>query len=32
MRLHEHSDFAAFVTAAATQRDLAEQFVEKDYI
>lgn len=31
MRLHEHSDFAAFVTAAATQRDLAEQFVEKDY-
>ena len=31
MRLHEHPDFAAFVTAAAAERDLAEPFVEKDY-
>lgn len=31
MRLHEHSDFAAFVTAAAAENDLSEQFVEKDY-
>lgn len=31
MRLHEHPDFAALVTAAAAERDLAEPFVEKDY-
>ncbi len=31
MRLHEHPDFAAFVTAAAAERDLAEPLVEKDY-
>lgn len=31
MRLHEHRDFAAFVTAAAAANDLSEQFVEKDY-
>lgn len=31
MRLHEHDDFAALVTAAAAQMDLAEAFVEKDY-
>lgn len=31
MRLHEHPDFAAFVTAAATEREFAEPFVEKDY-
>lgn len=31
MRLHEHPDFAAFVTAAAAEHDLREQFVEKDY-
>lgn len=31
MRLHEHRDFAAFVTAAAAENDLSEQFVEKDY-
>lgn len=31
MRLHEHSDFAAFLTATAAETDLTEQFVEKDY-
>lgn len=31
MRLSEHGDFAAFVTAAATNADLPEPFVEKDY-
>lgn len=31
VRLHEHDDFAAFVTAAAAESDLAEAFVEKDY-
>lgn len=31
MRLHDHDDFAAFVTAAAGENDLAEAFVEKDY-
>lgn len=31
MTLHEHPDFAAFITAAAAERDLAEPFVEKDY-
>ena len=31
MRLHEHEDFAAFVTAAAADADLSEPFVEKDY-
>jgi hypothetical protein len=31
VRLAEHDDFAAFVTAAATQADLPEPFVEKDY-
>lgn len=31
VRLHEHDDFAAFVTAAAAQNDLAEAFIEKDY-
>ncbi len=31
MRLHEDNDFAAFVTAAAAENDLSEQFVEKDY-
>lgn len=31
MRLHEHDDFAAFVTAAAVENDLAEAFIEKDY-
>lgn len=31
MRLHEHEDFAAFVTAAAAEADLSEPFVEKDY-
>ena len=31
MRLHEHPDFAAFVTATATETDLAEAFIEKDY-
>lgn len=31
VRLHEHRDFAAFVTAAAAENDLSEQFVEKDY-
>lgn len=31
MRLHEHKDFAAFVTAAASENELPEVFVEKDY-
>lgn len=31
VRLHEHDDFAAFVTTTATQNDLAEAFIEKDY-
>lgn len=31
MRLHEHEDFAAFVTAAAGDAGLSEPFVEKDY-
>jgi hypothetical protein len=31
VKLHEHPDFAAFLTAAAAERDLSEQFVEKDY-
>jgi hypothetical protein len=31
VRLHEHDDFAAFVTAAAADNDLAEAFIEKDY-
>lgn len=31
MRLHEHPDFATFVTAAAAEVDLQESFVEKDY-
>lgn len=31
MRLHQHDDFAAFVTAAATESELSEPFVEKDY-
>lgn len=31
MRLHEHPDFTAFVTATAAERELAEAFVEKDY-
>lgn len=31
MRLHEHEDFAAFVTAAAAESQLSEPFVEKDY-
>ena len=31
MKLHQHPDFAAFVTATAAERDLAEAFVEKDY-
>ena len=31
MRLHEHSDFPAFVTAAAEAAELQEAFVEKDY-
>lgn len=31
MRLHEHDDFAAFVTATAAAHDLDEAFVEKDY-
>ena len=30
MRLHEHKDFAAFVTDAAAANDLSKQFVEKD--
>jgi hypothetical protein len=31
MRLHEHEDFEAFVTATATKAGLSEPFVEKDY-
>lgn len=31
MRLSEHSDFAAFLTAAAADSGLPETFVEKDY-
>lgn len=31
MRLHQHPDFAAFVTTTAAQHDLREPFVEKDY-
>lgn len=31
VRLQEHPDFAAFVTATAAEVDLSEQFVEKDY-
>ena len=31
MRLHQHEDFAAFVTAAAAESELSEPFVEKDY-
>lgn len=31
MRLSEHDDFAAFITAAAEEADLPEPFVEKDY-
>lgn len=31
VKLHEHDDFAAFVTAAAAENDLAEAFIEKDY-
>lgn len=31
MRLAEHPDFAAFMTAAATESELPETFVEKDY-
>lgn len=31
MRLHEHPDFATFVTAAANAAELQESFVEKDY-
>lgn len=31
MRLHEHEDFAAFLTAAASESELPEVFVEKDY-
>ena len=31
MRLHEHPDFAAFLTATAAELDLSEPFVEKDY-
>jgi hypothetical protein len=31
VRLAEHEDFAAFLTAAATQADFPEPFVEKDY-
>jgi predicted nucleotidyltransferase component of viral defense system len=31
MRLHENADFAAFVTVAAAENDLAETFIEKDY-
>lgn len=30
MRLHEHTDFAAFTTASAAEHDLSEPFVEKD--
>jgi len=31
MRLAEHPDFAAFLTAAAADSSLPETFVEKDY-
>ena len=31
MRLAEHPDFAAFLTEAATESELPETFVEKDY-
>lgn len=31
MRLAEHPDFAAFLAAAATESELPETFVEKDY-
>ncbi len=31
MKLSEHPDFAAFLTAAATDSELPETFVEKDY-
>ncbi|MGH2833110.1 MAG: nucleotidyl transferase AbiEii/AbiGii toxin family protein, partial [Solirubrobacteraceae bacterium] len=31
MRLHEHEDFATFLTAAAAESDLPNAFVEKDY-
>lgn len=31
MKLAEHPDFAAFLTAAATESELPETFVEKDY-
>ena len=31
MRLHDHPDFAAFVTATAAARDISEPLVEKDY-
>jgi hypothetical protein len=31
VRLHEHEDFAAFLTAAASESGLPEVFVEKDY-
>lgn len=31
MKLTQHDDFAAFVTAAAVETELPEQFVEKDY-
>ncbi len=31
MRLHQHEDFAALVTAAAAESELSEPFVEKDY-
>jgi len=31
MRLHQHPDFTAFVTATAAEHDLREPFVEKDY-
>jgi hypothetical protein len=31
VRLHEHPDFRAFVTAAADEAELLEAFVEKDY-
>jgi hypothetical protein len=31
MRLQQHDDFAAFVTAAAAESELSEPFVEKDY-
>jgi predicted nucleotidyltransferase component of viral defense system len=31
VRLHQHPDFAAFVTATAAEHHLREPFVEKDY-